>query len=103
MTDPLNRLSNAGVSIWLDDLSRVRLIDGSLGRLVHDRHVLGVTTNPTIGRAVQLDGDVLVRSTCRRRSPPPPAPAAARISRGHDDVPRRRGLAPRGRETDIRV
>jgi transaldolase len=48
MTDPLNRLSDAGVSIWLDDLSRVRLVDGSLGRLVHDRHVVGVTTNPTI-------------------------------------------------------
>jgi transaldolase len=48
MTEPLHALTNAGVSIWLDDLSRVRLADGSLGRLVHDRQVVGVTTNPTI-------------------------------------------------------
>src|SRR3954453_1110978 len=48
MTDPLHALTDAGVSIWLDDLSRVRLADGSLDRLVHDRKVVGVTTNPTI-------------------------------------------------------
>jgi transaldolase len=48
MTDPLHALTDAGVSIWLDDLSRVRLADGSLERLVRDRQVVGVTTNPTI-------------------------------------------------------
>ena len=48
MTDPLHALTDAGVSIWLDDLSRVRLAAGSLGRLVRDRQVVGVTTNPTI-------------------------------------------------------
>jgi transaldolase len=48
MTDPLDKLTAAGVSIWLDDLSRVRLGGGGLARLVRDRHVAGVTTNPTI-------------------------------------------------------
>lgn len=48
VSDALVRLSEAGVSIWLDDLSRLRLVDGSLARLVRDRHVVGVTTNPTI-------------------------------------------------------
>ncbi|MEV0181836.1 transaldolase [Streptomyces sp. NPDC050625] len=48
MSDALARLREAGVSIWLDDLSRRRLVDGSLSRLVRDRHVVGVTTNPTI-------------------------------------------------------
>ncbi|UXY25329.1 transaldolase [Streptomyces sp. HUAS TT20] len=48
MSDALARLREAGVSIWLDDLSRRRLVDGSLSRLVRDRHVAGVTTNPTI-------------------------------------------------------
>ncbi|MGW7404293.1 transaldolase [Streptomyces sp. NPDC054833] len=48
MSDALARLCEAGVSIWLDDLSRRRLVDGSLSRLVRDRHVVGVTTNPTI-------------------------------------------------------
>jgi len=36
------------VSIWLDDLSRDRLISGSLAVLARDKHVSGVTTNPTI-------------------------------------------------------
>ncbi|WP_432420533.1 transaldolase [Nocardia carnea] len=48
MSDPLTALSEAGVSIWLDDLNRGRLIEGSLARLVADRHVTGVTTNPAI-------------------------------------------------------
>jgi transaldolase len=48
MTDPLAELSNRGVSIWLDDLSRQRLTSGSLADLVAHQHVVGVTTNPTI-------------------------------------------------------
>jgi hypothetical protein len=46
--NPLNTLSNAGVSIWLDDLSRERLVSGSLADLVARDRVVGVTTNPTI-------------------------------------------------------
>ena len=45
---PLTRLADAGVSIWLDDLSRERLRTGNLAELVADRAVVGVTTNPTI-------------------------------------------------------
>ncbi|MFE3175673.1 transaldolase [Amycolatopsis sp. NPDC059090] len=48
MTDRLAQLSEAGVSIWLDDLSRERLESGNLAGLVRDKHVVGVTTNPTI-------------------------------------------------------
>jgi transaldolase len=48
MTSPLDKLADAGVSIWLDDLSRIRLAGGGLARLLRDRHVSGVTTNPTI-------------------------------------------------------
>jgi transaldolase len=48
MTDRLKDLADAGVSIWLDDLSRQRLTSGSLESLIHDQHVSGVTTNPTI-------------------------------------------------------
>jgi len=44
----LAALSEAGVSIWLDDLSRSRLQTGSLVGLIKDKHVVGVTTNPTI-------------------------------------------------------
>ena len=48
MTDPLEDLTAAGVSIWLDDLSRQLLTTGALNRLVNDRHVVGITSNPTI-------------------------------------------------------
>src|ERR1035437_702637 len=48
MTDALAGLRAAGVSVWLDDLSRERLTSGSLAALARDRGVSGVTTNPTI-------------------------------------------------------
>ncbi|NDF10783.1 MAG: transaldolase, partial [Actinobacteria bacterium] len=52
MTDRLVALSRAGTSIWLDDLSRDRLIDSlspqSLIRLIAEKSVVGVTTNPAI-------------------------------------------------------
>jgi transaldolase len=47
-TTPLAALSAAGVSIWLDDLSRGRLTSGSLARDVATSHIVGVTTNPSI-------------------------------------------------------
>jgi transaldolase len=47
-TDPLQALSEAGVSIWLDDLSRHRITSGNLAELITQRHVVGVTSNPTI-------------------------------------------------------
>ena len=48
MTDKLAQLSDLGVSIWLDDVSRKRLNTGNLAGLVRDKHVVGVTSNPTI-------------------------------------------------------
>ncbi|WP_184763170.1 transaldolase [Streptomyces griseoloalbus] len=47
----LRRLSDAGVSVWLDDLSRERLTSGSLAALVEAGTVVGVTTNPSIFQA----------------------------------------------------
>jgi transaldolase len=46
--DPLADLSAAGVAVWLDDISRERLTSGNLAALVRERHVVGVTSNPTI-------------------------------------------------------
>src|SRR2546429_1746229 len=48
MNAALDALSRAGVSVWLDDLSRDRLVSGSLADLIARDHVAGVTTNPTI-------------------------------------------------------
>jgi transaldolase len=46
-TDPLSQLSDSGVSLWLDDLSRHRLRSGSLKELIATKRVVGVTTDPT--------------------------------------------------------
>jgi transaldolase len=56
MTDSIARLRAAGVSVWLDDLSRERLRSGSLAAL-RDRGVSGVTTNPTIFAKAISDSD----------------------------------------------
>ena len=55
--DRLAELSAAGVSIWLDDLSRERIETGNLAKLVSDRHVVGVTTNPTIFASALANGE----------------------------------------------
>lgn len=44
----LAALAAAGVSVWLDDLSRDRIQSGNLAELIATRSVVGVTTNPTI-------------------------------------------------------
>lgn len=48
MTNTLEQLTAAGVSIWLDDLSRNRIKNGSLSELIEKYSVRGVTTNPSI-------------------------------------------------------
>lgn len=53
----LGDLAQAGVSVWLDDLSRTRLRTGGLRRLVDTRDVVGVTTNPTIFDQAISTGD----------------------------------------------
>ena len=48
MADVLGELTQDGVSVWLDDISRERLSTGNLESLIKDFHVRGVTSNPTI-------------------------------------------------------
>ena len=60
---PTAALSAAGVSIWLDDLSRERINTGSLQKLIAEKNVVGVTTNPTIfasalSKGAAYDGQV---------------------------------------------
>jgi transaldolase len=50
-------LSAAGVSIWLDDLSRELMNTGRLEKLIADRNVVGVTTNPTIFASALAKGE----------------------------------------------
>ncbi|MEV0741980.1 transaldolase [Streptomyces sp. NPDC050549] len=53
----LKRLSDEGVSIWLDDLSRKRIESGNLAELVDTKNVVGVTTNPSIFQAAIGSGE----------------------------------------------
>ena len=57
MTDRLRELTEAGVSIWLDDLSRERLETGNLAELMATHAVVGVTTNPTIFAGAMAEGE----------------------------------------------
>ncbi|WP_182905389.1 transaldolase [Microbispora sp. H13382] len=57
MNENLKRLSDAGVSIWLDDISRERLRSGNLAALIRDKNVTGVTSNPTIFASALSKGD----------------------------------------------
>jgi transaldolase len=56
-TDILAQLSGEDVSIWLDDISRERLRSGNLQELVDNKHVVGVTSNPTIFAKALEKGD----------------------------------------------
>ncbi|MFC9611577.1 transaldolase [Streptomyces sp. NPDC056723] len=57
MTDALKRLSEEGVAIWLDDLSRKRITSGNLAELIDQQHIVGVTTNPSIFQKAISHGD----------------------------------------------
>jgi len=56
-TTPTAQLAAAGVSIWLDDLSRQRIQSGNLAELIESRDVSGVTTNPTIFAGALAKGE----------------------------------------------
>ncbi|GLY49953.1 MULTISPECIES: transaldolase [Lentzea] len=62
---PLTELAAAGVSIWLDDLSRELLSGGRLQALIADRGVVGITTNPTIFASALERGERYTRQLRR--------------------------------------
>ncbi len=53
----LKALVANGVSVWLDDLSRLRIQSGNLQELVDTKGVVGVTTNPSIFQAAVAGSD----------------------------------------------
>ncbi|MBW3087036.1 Transaldolase [Austwickia sp. TVS 96-490-7B] len=78
-------LTRAGVSLWLDDLDRSMLDTGELERLVSDRGVVGVTTNPTIFAAAVERSDAYA-SQLDRLAATGADPAAAVLEITTDDV-----------------
>ena len=53
----LHELSEQGVSVWIDSLSRELLETGELARLMDEDAVVGVTSNPTIFQKALSTGD----------------------------------------------
>jgi transaldolase len=54
--NPLLELRKFGESAWLDDISRSMLEDGSLGRLIREDGIAGLTSNPSIfAKAITTD------------------------------------------------
>jgi transaldolase len=53
----LQRLSDLGQSVWIDNLSRPLVREGGLTRLMEDDAVVGVTSNPTIFQKALAEGD----------------------------------------------
>jgi transaldolase len=48
LPNPLLELRKLGESVWLDDIGRGMLEDGSLARLIRDDGLAGLTSNPSI-------------------------------------------------------
>jgi len=68
MANALEQISQAGVAVWLDDLSRQRLKDRSLENLISQDYVVGVTTNPSIFAAAIGKSDLYHEDILRNRN-----------------------------------
>jgi len=53
----LHQLSEAGVSVWIDNLSRDLIQSGGLERMMREDAVVGITSNPTIFQKAISSGD----------------------------------------------
>jgi transaldolase len=80
----LAALCAAGVSVWLDDLSRERLQTGNLQELIDTRSVVGVTTNPTIFHKAITGSDVYDEQLANLAALDIPVAEAIRLLTTHD-------------------
>ncbi len=71
--NPLFKLAELGQSVWYDDISRTLVRGDGLQRLIDDRAVVGVTTNPSIFEKAIGQGDAydedLIRLARKGASP----------------------------------
>src|SRR5260370_4243637 len=82
--DVLGQLSEAGVSVWLDDISRDRLRTGNLQMLIDDLYVVGVTSNPTIFAKSLSSGDAYDEQIADLKTRGGTVDEAARMITTHD-------------------
>ena len=57
MSKITQQLHELGQSLWIDNISRETLRDGSLAKLISDYSVTGLTSNPTIFEKAMGEGD----------------------------------------------
>ena len=57
MSKTTQQLHELGQSLWIDNISRETLRDGSLAKLISDYSVTGLTSNPTIFEKAMGEGD----------------------------------------------
>ena len=82
--EALESLSDAGVSVWLDDLSRERLRSGNLAELMSAHHVVGVTSNPTIFDKALSEGEAYDEQVAELVSRGVSVDEAVRMLTGYD-------------------
>jgi transaldolase len=73
MTNRLQQLHDAGVSIWLDFIERTMLHNGDLDRRIREDALTGMTSNPTIFEKALAEGtayDAQLRDAPTDLSPP---------------------------------
>jgi len=70
-TQPIRQLKAMGQSLWLDNITRAMLDDGTMVRYIADYGLTGLTSNPTIfdhaiGNSDSYDADIRTRSRAGR-------------------------------------
>ncbi len=67
--NPLFKLAELGQSVWYDDISRTLVRGDGLQRLIDERAVVGVTTNPSIFEKAIGQGDAYDEDLLRLTPP----------------------------------
>src|SRR6185295_18405626 len=78
MTNPLQRLTALGQSVWLDYIRRDLFTSGELDRMIKDEDLRGMTSNPTIF-AQAISGSSLYDDDIRRAPSAATGETAARL------------------------
>ena len=65
---PTQKLHDLGQSLWLDNITRAMLTDGTLRRYISEFSVTGLTSNPTIfDKAIRRGAPTTPRSDGKQR------------------------------------
>ncbi len=86
MTHPIEQLREMGQSVWFDYIRRGMIISGDLQRMVQDRWIAGVTSNPTIFRKAITGSDDYREALKAIAGRGPCSPYEAFVEIGSEDI-----------------